>query len=237
MHEYNCFLTLTFDDMHIPCTFDGDYTLDKVFFQKWMKRFRQNISRNFDGRQIRFYQCGEYGSLYERPHHHVIVFGFDFPDKYVWYTHGAVKVYRSPTLEKWWPYGICSIGEVNFDSACYVARYCMKKINGSQAAYVYDGIQPEYATMSNRPGIGASWLEKYGSDVYNYDVLISKKGFKMRPPAYYDKLYDIKYPDKMEKIKIKRKLKIKKLNLSRLIDKENVKKIKIKKLLRCYENG
>lgn len=239
MHKENCFLTLTFDDMHIPCNFDGDYTLDKKLFQRWIKSFRQNIARNFDGRKIRFYQCGEYGSNFGRPHHHMIVFGFDFPDKYEWYHHGAVKVYRSPTLEKWWPYGLSSVGDVNFDSACYVARYCIKKFTGEHADFIYDGIQPEYSTMSNRPGIGASWIEKYGGDVYNYDVLVSKKGFKMRPPAYYDKLYDIKYPSKMEKIKENRikKIKLKQLDLSRLIVKENVKKIKIKKLVRSYENG
>ena len=201
--------------------------------------FQKRLRRLFGSTRIRFFHCGEYGEKYNRPHHHAIILGFDFPDKYEWFHHGAVKVYRSPTLEKWWSYGLCSIGEVNFDSACYVARYCIKKITGDQADFIYDGIQPEYSTMSNRPGIGASWIEKYGSDVYNYDVLVSKKGFKMRPPAYYDKLYDIKYPSKMEKIKENRikKLKLKKIDLSRLIDKENVKKIKIKKLVRSYENG
>lgn len=237
MHKQNCFLTLTYDDMHIPCNSDGEYTLDKLFFQKWVKNFRQKLVREFDGITIRFYQCGEYGTLYSRPHHHMIVFGFDFPDKYEWKRHGTVTVYRSPTLERYWPYGFCTVGEVNFDSAAYVARYCLKKITGKLAEYTYDGIQPEYSTMSNRPGIGAGWFEKYKDDVYNYDYLVTKKGFKMRPPSYYDRLYDIQYPNKMEKIKNNRKNKIKIISINRLFDKEKVKKIKIKKLVRSYENG
>lgn len=44
--------------------------------------------------------------------------------------------------------------------------------------------------MSRRPGIGASWLEKYGREVKaHHNVVV--KGHYMAPPRYYrDKVYE-----------------------------------------------
>lgn len=61
--------------------------------------------------------------------------------------------------------------------------------------------------MSRRPGIGADWFAKYAGDVYPYDRVIivdNDKVRKLRPPKYYDKLYDAINHDEMELIKEKR---------------------------------
>ena len=58
---------------------------------------------------------------------------------------------------------IFSIGDMTFESAAYVARYCMKKVTGDAAEEHYMVVdsetgeylghkKPEYATMSRRPG-------------------------------------------------------------------------------------
>ena len=61
--------------------------------------------------------------------------------------------------------------------------------------------------MSRRPGIGKEWFEKYKDDVYPDDfiVTISGKGKarKVRPPKYYDKIFDLEDPKELEKIKEK----------------------------------
>ena len=51
LHDENSFLTLTYDDDHLP----SDLSLDKTHFQKFMKRLRSR----FPDRVIRYYHCGE----------------------------------------------------------------------------------------------------------------------------------------------------------------------------------
>ena len=70
----------------------------------------------------------------------------------------------------------------------------MKKINGDAADDHYQGKQPEYITMSNRPGIGRAWIEKYWTDVYPSDTCILD-GKQFKPPSYYDKFIAEKAPE------------------------------------------
>lgn len=206
MHDDNSFITLTFNDQHLP----DDNSLDIVVFQKFMKRLRKRLSPTL----IRFYACGEYGEIYGRPHYHACIFGYSFPDKTPWKTTNGVTIYRSALLEKIWPFGYSSIGNVNFQSAAYVARYILKKINGPDAMDHYEyinpetgeisNLKPEYTNMSRRPGIGSTWLSKYMSDIYPSDfVVINNK--KMRPPKFYDAKFELFSPKEYALMKGKRK--------------------------------
>ena len=118
---------------------------------------------------------------------------------------------------------IVTIGDVTFESAAYVARYCTKKITGKLAHEHYKGKLPEYATMSRRPGIGRAWLEKYKDDVYNYDYVVVRNGLKLRPPRYYDKIYDEIDSERMVAIKEKtmRRRNIREMHWQRLEVKQN----------------
>ncbi|AXH74126.1 MAG: replication initiator protein [Microviridae sp.] len=48
--------------------------------------------------------------------------------------------------------------------------------------------------MSLKPGLGAGWFEKYHSDVYPRDEVVLR-GRPMRPPTFYDTLYECNIPD------------------------------------------
>lgn len=207
LYEKNCFITLTFDDKHL----DPGNSLVKKDFVNFMKRLRDKY-----GSGIRFFHCGEYGTLRERPHHHACLFNFDFPDKELWSIRQGVSLYRSASLEELWHHqGFCTVGDVTFESAAYVARYILKKINGEMAREHYavwdeDGSylcqkEPEYITMSRRPGIAHDWFEKYSSDVFPHDYCVVKNGLKCKPPRYYDNLYDRQNPVNYVKIKLRRK--------------------------------
>lgn len=191
LYSTNCFVTLTYDDVHLPC--DGG--LRYRDFQLFMKRLRKRF-----GKEIRFYMCGEYGPLHGRPHYHACLFNHDFPDREFWSkTPSGSLLFVSKELEKLWPFGFSSVGDVTFESAAYVARYIMKKITGDLAKVAYShtdpetgeiiSVEPEFNGMSLRPGIGAPWLEKFSSDVYPRDYVVVR-GKKMRPPKYYDKLIE-----------------------------------------------
>lgn len=209
MHERNAFITLTFNDESLESR-ERPLSLDKSEFQKFMKRLRKRLG----SRKIKYFHCGEYGSVYGRPHYHACIFGHDFPDRELWTIRDDVRLYRSRVLEELWTdpktgrsLGFCSVGDVTFESAAYVARYCLKKITGDLALTHYAHIDydtgeilydrvPEYTTMSN--GIGKSWYNQFRDDVFPADEVIVR-GVRSNVPKYYDKLlekennYDIDY--------------------------------------------
>lgn len=206
MHDDNMFLTLTYDEENCP----SDYSLSKDVFQRFMKRYRKLC-----GAGIRFYACGEYGEKYLRPHYHACIFGHDFADKQPFTVSSGKPVYCSESLAKLWPFGRAYIAEFSFETAAYVARYVTKKVSGAPAEEVYQRVsdttgeiwqvEPEFSLMSRRPGIGKAWFERYSSDVYPHDRVIND-GFPMKPPRFYDYLYEMEKPDEFDLIKRKRVL-------------------------------
>lgn len=201
LYDDNCFITLTFNDQY----YNPSGSLMKKDFVLFMKRLRKKF-----GSGIRFFHCGEYGAKGGRPHHHACLFNFDFPDKVLWKEKDGVRLYRSEMLEKLWSdpvtgecFGFCTIGDVTQDSAAYVARYVLKKINGDDAEDHYQGREPEYITMSRRPGIGKGWMDKWASDIYPEDELVVGR-MKLKPPKYYDKIYMLQNPEKYESIVVAR---------------------------------
>lgn len=216
LHEYNSFITLTYAPEHLP--YNG--SLQKADFQKFMKRLR----KRFKSKRIRYYMCGEYGDKLDRPHYHAILFGFDFPDKTIWKrTKSGSTIYRSKILEELWPFGHSSVGSVTYESAAYVARYCMKKLNGDKAQNHYTKcdtetgemfqIVPEYNAMSLKPAIGKEWFEIYRDDVYPHDYIVID-GKKYKPPAYYDKLLKIASESDFDDIKEARKEKAREFEIT-----------------------
>lgn len=228
MHENNCFITLTYDDLKLPMGHPAITTgsLFKRDFQLFMKRYR----RRFPNNKIRFYQCGEYGDRNNRPHYHAIIFGHNFDDwVYLFDSPGGEPIFTSPTLESIWGFGFVTVGTVTFESAGYVARYCMKKVNGKLAEQIdektdlkhYERINaftgeihevlPEYSTMSrggrSGHGIGYDWISRYTLDCYPKDFT-TIRGVRMRPPKYYDRYLESIDPDMYDDIKAGRELKM-----------------------------
>lgn len=187
LHERNAFVTLTYDDAHLPE--HGQLVYED--FQKFARALRRA------GKVLRYYGCGEYGSINMRPHFHACLFGLGFDDGVLFKSKGGHKIYTSAELSSFWPHGYSSFGEVTFESAAYVARYIMKKVTGDAADAHYRRVdvktgevfwlEPEFNFMSLKPGIGAEWFKKYTSDVLPRDYCVVR-GRKMKVPKYYQKL-------------------------------------------------
>lgn len=192
LYDDNCFITLTYNDDNLP----ADGGLDKSAFPKFMKRLR----KRFSDERIRYYHCGEYGGKFHRPHYHALLFGFDLPDKNVIPSDAEYPVWESEILEDVWGKGFTEVGSVNFDSASYVTQYVTQKVVGSIAPWYYDGLEPEYATMSRRPGIGSGWYEQFKCEVYAADSVIVK-GKEVKPPRFYDFQFESTDPARMAAIK------------------------------------
>jgi len=207
LHDQNCFITLTYSTDHLP----SDNSLNYRHFQLFMKRLRKYAKV-----PVRFYMCGEYGEMGDRPHYHACLFGYAFSDlQLVNVSPAGSPIYRSSALESLWTFGFSSIGEVTFESAAYVARYIMKKITGHNSSAHYRDVDlstgeiinrmPEFNRMSLKPGIGALWFDKFTSDVFPHDRVIIN-GVKSKPPRYYDKLYSKLDPIGFESIQYEREL-------------------------------
>lgn len=189
MHDDNMFVTLTYADEHLP----PDYGLHTRTVQLFMKRLRKAI----EPIKIRFLATGEYTDPpMQRPHYHLLIFGYMFPDVKLHSSRRGNKLYTSKSLEEIWGFGFITIGNVNYQSAGYVARYSMKKLNGDADNVVshYDRVHPitgrinqvkrEFMLSSRRPGIGSTWFDKYKSDAFPSDFIIVD-GKKHSVPDFY----------------------------------------------------
>jgi hypothetical protein len=199
LHEDNCFVTLTYDDEHLP----EDRSLSKETLQKFLKRTRYHHG------PLRYMAVGEYGPSTNRPHYHLLLFGQDFTlDGIEW----KPDLYVSAALSDRWKFGFHTVGAVTPETAGYVAQYTLKKIGGKRAAEACEridpdtgefwSVEPEFFLMSRNPGIGADWFSEFESDCFPSDFLVDHNGKKQPVPAYYD--YLLKKADRSRAEDIKR---------------------------------
>lgn len=194
-HQYNSFVTLTYDDAHLPE--GGD--LQPRHLRAFLRRVRRAVTSRrrrppgILGSELRFLCCGEYGEKGDRPHYHALLFGVSFNDgKPI-----GKDLFSSEALSQLWsvdgvPLGFASFGGVSGRSAAYVAQYSLKKQGARQwSEYYGEGIvkQPPFLRCSIRPGIGARWLEKYKQDTQHGYIVVDGQQFAV--PRYYQKLLEV----------------------------------------------
>ncbi len=213
-HNQNAFTTLTYNDENLP----KDATLGQpptgTLVPKHLQLFMKKLRKQY-GADIKFFACGEYGLQTIRPHYHICFFNFEPPDQVLHSVRDDNKLYTSQSLETIWGKGFTLTGALTFQSAAYVARYVTKKITGPNLDDHYETVDPwtgqiykrkqEFTRQSN--GIGKKHLEKYTNDIYDHDHVILSGGKKVRPPRYYDKLFEKTDPDELAAIKIEREKK------------------------------
>ncbi len=172
---------------HVP----ADYSLNYYHFRDCLKRLRRHYPQ-----KIRYFHCGEYGEENLRPHYHACLFNVTFDDQFIYQQEQGITTYESETLSNLWPYGFCTIGELNFETASYTAGYILKKINGQRALEKYlrndeygvaYWVKPPYITMSLKPGIGAKFYERFETDFFPSDESpVPGKGIIKKVPRYYE---------------------------------------------------
>lgn len=235
--ECASFLTLTYNDDFLEYANRVNYrersvslepTLRKIHFQLFNKRLREYFSRVLGIDNIRFFACGEYGPSTQRPHYHGIYFNLPFFSDQILYKRcnlNGVKysLYYSPTLEKLWGKGFCTIGECNWRTICYVSRYTTKKFRSNSEIGLHDQefrdkilaffdesdiLEDDFLLMSRKPGIGRTFYDFNKDKIYQDDQIItSLPGFGakvFKPSKYYDRLFDLTDSDKLASIKIQR---------------------------------
>lgn len=178
-HDDNAFVTLTYDDDHLPMMDSRPYgglgelpTLRPVDLQLWLKRLR----KMYAPARFRFFAAGEYGPQSWRPHYHLALFAFP--------TCRRGRTRRRPGSERavWlgccdvcelvggtWSKGDVDLGVLEPDSARYVAGYVNKKLTHRTDRRLL-GRDPEFARQSRRPGIGHGALHEVASQLMRFNL-------------------------------------------------------------------
>lgn len=166
-HATAFFVTYTYSDENLPRDDCGFPTLVKEDLQKYFKILRKRLVKS----KVKYYACGEYGSITARPHYHAIIFGAP-----------------RDVLEASWKHGHCYVGEVSAASIAYVCGY----VNKPRVIKHGDSRSPEFNLMSKGLGLGyvTDKMVKWHKDnMAAYCVL--EGGVKTSLPRYYrDKIFD-----------------------------------------------
>lgn len=165
MHSDSSFLTLTYDDAHLPIS----GTLIPKDLQDFLKRFRKAILPL----KIRYFGVGEYGDESQRPHYHLAVFG------YPTCSYGQTRSYKlargrpccstCSLVQDAWGKGQIYLGLLEQKSAQYIAGYVTKKMTRYDDPRL-NGRNPEFARMSLKPGIGADAMHQLASDLMLFNL-------------------------------------------------------------------
>jgi len=205
-HEYNSFITLTYDEEHLPEDNSLNYRGD---MQPFWKRLRKEIG------ELRYFAVGEYGDATQRPHYHACVFGHAFTAHRLILREEPSRLWTNQLLMDAWGKGHVSVGTLNYQTAAYTASYVTKKLNGEKRYVRIDPITGELvaieqprAYMSLNPAIGKTWIEKYGKQVYAHDRVVVN-GRPQKPPKYYDAWLGKTDQRRLEQIKDNRRKKAK----------------------------
>lgn len=202
LHTDNCFITLTYDDEHLPSR-----GLVKSDVQNFIKVLRRSFDYHKSNNSFKYFACGEYGSETFRPHYHLLLFGYCPTDLIYLGRNPETKGvnYVSPWLTLKWNKGHVTVTpSVNYEICAYVARYVNKKqLERKLDNEVLKIIEPPFNLCSRRPAIGREYYTRFVKEIQGSDEVVLNMR-TMCPPKYYDKVCEQIDPLKYNEIKERR---------------------------------
>ena len=229
----NYFITLTYDEDHVPRNCKSKYfnrsqqrwidyatddwmdvkTLSLEDYQNFFKRLRIGLLRYFgQDDPIRYFGCGEYGSTTLRPHYHLCVCNLKLQDLVpLGVNRIGQTLYSSDFLSNTWGNGHIAVAPLNFQTAAYTTRYCMKKATGDPYQFIDAGMPDQFQTMSRRPGLGRFWYDTHADSVWSSDKVVlpatsKDKAPTYRVPRYFDNILKREDPVRFAEVKKRREL-------------------------------
>jgi len=165
-HPVNSFWTLTYSDENIPLTGENLQTLKPDDLRDFLKRLRYYHEPN----KLRYFNVGEYGDQTGRPHYHLALFNFPTCER------GLTRVNRRGDccricdgVREIWSKGLVYAGNLEASSAAYICGYITKKLT-RRGDVRLNGREPEFARMSLKPGIGASFIPEVASALITHNL-------------------------------------------------------------------
>jgi len=183
----SCFLTLTYDDEHLP----KDWCVSIRELQLFLKRLRR---AGFD---LRYLACGEYGEKNQRPHYHAILFGQTFLRGSVECepSRSGLPQWSHPVIDAAWEHrGRTRIGEATAQSIQYTAGYVYKKLTYGDRLMALPELLPgmsfpvyrtqPFVLSSRKPGLGLDYFARNAENILARGNVISN-GREVPIPRYY----------------------------------------------------
>lgn len=199
LYEESSFVTLTYNDTHLP-PYGG---LRYGDLQKFWKRLRKSRGK------MRYYAVGEYGDKSLRPHYHACIFGHAFCTDRIIVRTDPYLLWTSPALEQAWGLGEVRVGALDFRTARYTASYVTKKLRSKQKYVRVDeetgeliALEQPRAFMSRN--LGKKWWEQNYHHVTAHDMVVIN-GQRQKPPKAYDRWLEEKSELALEMLKEERR--------------------------------
>lgn len=169
----NAFITLTYSEETLPTS----GSLIPEHLTLWLKRFRKAI----EPARVRYYAVGEYGTESQRPHYHIVMFGYPNcrrgQSRFGLHPRMVTSVSKCcdhcDLISQTWEKGGIFVGALEIKSAQYVAGYVMKKMTWHQDQRL-NGRWPEFARMSRRPGLGVGAMHDVADVLMRFNLDISQ---------------------------------------------------------------
>jgi len=191
------FVTLTYAEGNEPYTPEGYNELSKAHIQTFMKKLRKHADyarKVLKWPPIRFYAAGEYGTMTDRPHYHIILFNVP-PD-------------TINEIESIWGLGFVQLSILNHARIHYTTKYIIQPKAQSDEQ---EKRQPQFALMSRRPGLGSQYIhraKKWHTDNL-YPYVINEYGAKQSMPRYYkDKIFSASEREQIKDETLQNSLKV-----------------------------
>lgn len=108
------FVTLTYNELSVPLSVEGKPTLRMADLSAFIKRLRKRISKYSD-LKLRFFGCGEYGSQFNRPHYHILL--FNCPKEI------------ANDIAACWPFGFTKCDPMTEQRIGYTCKYVLSSTN------------------------------------------------------------------------------------------------------------
>lgn len=165
-HDFCQFVTLTYDDDHLPLSPCDAPTLDKRHLQAFFKALRKEVD-------IKYYAIGEYGPNTFRPHYHALIWS-SLP-------HGTMY----ELVRETWHHGNIRISPVVAAQLGYVANYHIVA-NSLKQWLLEEARAPEFTLSSKHLGDPTEEiLERIARDGYH-----TRQGYKYSIPRKWIDMLD-----------------------------------------------
>lgn len=175
------FVTLTYDDNHIPYNENGFVTLRKSDVQKFLKNVRRQIDYHNLKKDFKVIYCGEYGdgshSNFKtgvstfRPHYHIAFLGLSDTE---------AKMFT----RKLWKFGLCDVGPLSSGGLRYICKYMTKATPGKIVKEIREVAKVENPFICHSIGLGKEWINKNLYKIVENEFHFNINGKKTLFPKY-----------------------------------------------------
>lgn len=170
------FVTLTYDDEHLPRNEKGFITLNRKHLQNWIKNIRRQMEYHNEKIPFKVLYCGEYGDGSHsttstgvstcRPHYHIVFLGL-----------GTQRVRKY--TRKLWKFGLCDIGELSAGGIRYLCKYMTKACPDKNVKELREAAGVQNPFFYHSVGLGKKWiienLDKIVEDEFTFNIAGKKQ--------------------------------------------------------------